>query len=140
MPECVVKTKAGKTVVLQELKAAQVMDLVAWAADSARARLVADMDAAGIEPNAKLDRLREHDDVREVGRDLVKACLRLSGSHRVISAALQNGTAFDDLDFSAPGSMWQTALDLLDVPWRDAPTDPTKTGQSPGETGGSKSP
>lgn len=87
-----------------DLPLAPVKDLIAVADEAfefERAQLLADLDAAGVEPESRAERLRELSMRKGTGALLIMATFRIETATRIVRSQLQRASAIATIDVDA---------------------------------------
>ena len=90
-----IEVKKGVRVPLITVR--DMMQICDQAFDEERESLVADLDAAGVDPPTRLERLREHSQRRGTVSLLLLATFRISTASRIVRMSLERA----DLDYEA---------------------------------------
>lgn len=87
-----------------DLPPARIVDLIAIAEEAfefERAQLLADLDAAGSDPETRMEKIRELSLRKGTGSLLIMATFRLDMAHRIVRGQLNRAAAIAPIDVEA---------------------------------------
>jgi len=104
---------ADGTILVPRLKVQQIIDLAVLRHERERKELVQDLEDAGVDPDDRLERLREHR--KEVGLSsvIVRWAFSVDGAYNIIRMAM--GEFPTELEGMDPGNLSRLALACIGV-------------------------
>lgn len=130
-------TVAGETFLIPTLRVQQVIDVSTLRHDRERRDLIADLEAAGIEPQERLRLLQDQRKERGLSSVIVRSAFTVDGAWAIVHAAL-DGEIPEVLRSIDPTTLTKTALGCLGMDLDDLVGDSDEDGSAEGkeEAGG----
>lgn len=122
-----------ETLLIPRLRVQELIDLSTLRHDRERRELLQDLEAAGIEPEAKLEALREHRKSRGLSSVIVRAAFTVEGAWSILRVALADEIP-EELKSLDPTTLSRTALACIGIDLDELAGDGTGSAEGKAST------